>query len=172
MVNDGDSSNRERAVWGEAAVGHYSRSRAALGKEPTAAEDMAMALTACESGGRFVNSLLDGRCGVLSEDREIAEEVIEDVLTNVFHAADGTVTPELLLRAVAGGEDRAASVRAEAWQRLGSAQDVGWFLVAVRRALVTVHDLDADGMLESAVRRFRAEAEDERFALVAERRER
>ncbi|MFB7545053.1 MULTISPECIES: hypothetical protein [Streptomyces] len=170
MVGEGESSNRERAVWGEAAVGYYSRSREALGKEPTAIEDIAMALGACEMGGRFDDSMLDGRCGVLGEDREIAEEVIGDLLTNVFHAADGAVTPELLLNAVTGAEYREEAARAEAWRRLGRARPFGEFLAAVRQALVTVHDLDADGMLESAARMFHEEAEEERFALAAERR--
>jgi hypothetical protein len=170
MVGEGETSNRERAVWGEAALGYYSRSRAALGKEPTAVEDIAMALGACEVGGRFDDSQLDGRCGVLAEDREIAEEVIGDLLTNVFHAADGAVAPELLLNAVTGPEHRKESARTEAWRRLGPARPFGEFLAAVRQALVTVHDLDADGMLESAAEMFREEAEEERFALVAERR--
>ncbi|MEV7681561.1 hypothetical protein AB0O64_23850 [Streptomyces sp. NPDC088341] len=170
MVGEGETSNRERAVWGEAALGYYSRSRAALGKEPTAVEDIAMALGACEMGGRFDDSMLDGRCGVLGEDREIAEEVIGDLLTNVFHAADGAVVPELLLNAVTGAEHREESARAEAWRRLGPARPIGEFLAAVRQALVTVHDLDADGMLESAAQMFREEAEEERFALAAERR--
>ncbi|MFJ2278868.1 hypothetical protein ACIOEZ_32490 [Streptomyces sp. NPDC087866] len=170
MVGEGESSNRERAVWGEAAVGYYNRSREALGKEPTALEDIAMALGACEMGGRFDDSMLDGRCGVLGEDREIAEEVIGDLLTNVFHAADGAITPELLLNAVTGAEYREEAARAEAWRRLGQARPFGEFLAAVRQALVTVHDFDADGMLESAARMFHEEAEEERFALAAERR--
>ncbi|WP_435058487.1 hypothetical protein [Streptomyces sp. bgisy060] len=172
MVGDGETSNRERAVWGESALGFYSRSRAALGREPTAVEDIALALAACEVGGRFDDSLLDGRCGVLGEDREVAEEVIGDLLTNVFHAADGAVVPELLLNAVTGPEHRSESARAEAWRRLGRARPFGEFLAAVRQALVTVHDLDADGMLESAAESFRLEAEEERFALVADRRAR
>ncbi|WP_282795748.1 hypothetical protein [Streptomyces sp. CC224B] len=170
MVGEGETSNRERAVWGEAALGYYSRNRAALGKEPTALEDIAMALSACEVGGRFDDShLVSGCCGVLAEDREIAEEVIGDLLANVFHAADGVVTPELLLDAVTGPEHREESTRAEAWRRLGPGRPFGEFLTALRQALVTVHDLDADGMLESAAEMFRQEAEEERFALAAQR---
>ncbi|MFH8294998.1 hypothetical protein [Streptomyces sp. NPDC018059] len=171
MVGEGETSNRERAVWGEAALGYYGRSRAALGKEPTAVEDIMLALGACEVGGRFDDChLASGRCGVLAEDREIAEEVIGDLLANVFHAADGVVTPELLLEAVTGPEYREEPVRAEAWRRLGPGRPFGEFLAALRSALVTVHDLDADGMLESAAETFRQEAEEERFALASQRR--
>ncbi|MDJ0465017.1 hypothetical protein [Streptomyces sp. H27-C3] len=114
--------------------------------------------------------MLDGRCGVLSMDREIAEEVIRDLLTNVFHAADGAVAPELLLGAVTSPEQRTEAARAEAWRRLGRGRPFGEFLAAVCQALVTVHDLDADGMLESAAEMFRLEAEEERFGQVADLR--
>ncbi|TQE33037.1 hypothetical protein [Streptomyces ipomoeae] len=168
---DGEGSNLERAGWGQAAVDDYARRRAALGREPTGEEEVQMALAACAAGARFYPEERD-RAHLLGEDRELAEGVVLDLLANVLHAADGLVVPQLLVTAVAAVEQFDEQARTEDWRRLGPGRGFGEFLVAVRHALVTVHDLDFDGMLESAVQTFHEEAEEERFHRVAAERAR
>ncbi|MFD5451217.1 hypothetical protein [Streptomyces sp. NPDC127100] len=163
-------TNDTRADYGRIALEFYSEARAALGHEPDTAEDVELALAACAHGGGL------DRCEpVLAEDLrsegDWATEVCSDLVAHLFHAADGAVVPRLLLNAVSGPETRSEAAVAEAWAVLGKhGPEFARFLAAVRRFLVTVHDIDADELFEDARSIFEDEVEEERYAAAAARR--
>ncbi|MFC8570682.1 hypothetical protein ACFUIW_33495 [Streptomyces sp. NPDC057245] len=165
-----DVTNDTRADYGWTALEFYSEARTALGHEPDPAEDVELALAACAHGGS-----LDRLEPVLAEDLrkedDWATEVCSDLVSHLFHAADGAVVPRLLLDAVTDPETRSEAAIAEAWRVLGErGAEFARFLAAVRRLLVTVHDIDADDLFEDARRVFEDEVEEERYAAAAERR--
>ncbi|MER5302287.1 hypothetical protein ABT039_22895 [Streptomyces lasiicapitis] len=163
-------TNEDRAEYGRAALEHYEEARAALGREPAEHEDIELALAACAYGGSL-DRTERVEAKDLREETEWAVEVLGDLVSNLFHAADGMVIPRLLLDAVADPEGREEADRSEAWQRLGErGPRFARFLAAVRRTLVTLHDADADGLFEGSRSAFEEEAEEERYAARAAQR--
>lgn len=165
-----DVTNDTRADYGRAALEFYWEARAALGHEPDATEEVELALAACAHGGsldRFEPVLVED----LRSEKDWATEVCSDLVSNLFHAADGAVVPRLLLDAVTDPETRLEAAIAKAWAVLGErGEQFARFLAAVRRFLVTVHDIDANDLFEDARSIFEDEVEEERYAAVAERR--
>lgn len=170
VMLDGEITNEERAAYGQAALEHYEQARAALGHEPDEREETELVLAACAHGGSLDRTepvAVDD----LREDGEWAAEVFGDLAAHLFHTADGVVTPQLLLDAVTAPESRDKAAQAEAWRRLGErGPRFAAFLAAIRRTLVTVHDLDADGLFEDSRAVFEDEAEEERYRALAARR--
>ncbi|MCF1597716.1 hypothetical protein [Streptomyces muensis] len=168
-------TNEVRARYGRALLAYYDDARAALGHEPSAREDVGLVWAACARGGS--QDRWDAvRAEDLATEADWACEVLGDLVSNLFHAADGIVIPRLLLDAVAASESRGEAAwdeaaRTEAWRLLGErGPRFARLLIAMRRALLTVHDVDADGLFEGARSAFEDEVEEERYDAVAARR--
>ncbi|MEU3399533.1 hypothetical protein [Streptomyces filamentosus] len=162
-------TNVDRAGYGRETLEHYEQGRAALGREPDEREEARLVMAACAYGGSL-DRWDPVKAMDLQEDTEWALEVIGDLVCDLFHTADGTVTPQLLLDAVPAPGCVGETALVESRKRLGE-RGVRFadFLAAVRRALVTVHDLDADELFERAKGNFEEEVEEERYNAAAAR---
>ncbi|MDX3165853.1 hypothetical protein PV516_18885 [Streptomyces scabiei] len=168
-------TNEVRARYGRALLAYYDRARAALGHDPDLREDVGLVWTACALGGSQ-DRWDPVHAEDLARDADWACEVLGDLVSNLFHAADGVVIPRLLLDAVAASESRGQAAwdeaaRAEAWRLLGErGPRFARLLISMRRALLTVHGVDADGLFDGARNAFEDEVEEERYDAVAARR--
>ncbi|WP_333746012.1 hypothetical protein [Streptomyces sp. IBSBF 2950] len=168
-------TNEVRARYGRTLLEQYDRARATLGHEPSPSEDIGLVWAACAAGGSQ-DRWDPVRAEDLATDADWACEVLGDLVSNLFHTVDGAVIPRLLLDAVAASECRGEAAwdeeaRTEAWRLVGERGGrIARLLIAMRRALLTVHDVDADGLFDGARDVFEDEVEEERYNAVGTRR--
>ncbi|MFJ2752668.1 hypothetical protein [Streptomyces sp. NPDC087297] len=164
------TTNDERAREGQAALEYYERGRAALNRTPDKQDETELALTAAAHFGdqqRDIPITVE----VLRADREEAVTVFLDLISDLFHAADGAVPPRLLIDAVLAEETMTPADVTYTWSRLTpEARRYAAFLAAVGRAAAACHDVYVQDLLEEGRAVFEDEAEEERYKRLNSRR--
>ncbi|MFD5883853.1 hypothetical protein [Streptomyces yangpuensis] len=157
------TTNADRAREGQDALEHYESGRAALGRTPADQDEVDLALaSAARFGNRERDILITVE--VLRADREEAVSVFLDLISGLFHAADGAAPPRLLIDTVLAEETMLPADVLYTWSRLSSvARRYAAFLAAIAKAAVASHDVYAQDLMEEARACFEDEAEEERY---------
>ncbi|MFD6534979.1 hypothetical protein [Streptomyces goshikiensis] len=166
------TTNDERAREGQAALEHYERERAALGRTPDKQDETELALAAAAAHFGDQQRDIPITVEVLRADREEAVTVFLDLISNLFHAADGAAPPRMLIDTVLAEETMLPADVTATWSRLSpEARRYAAFLAAVGQAAASCHDVYAQDLLEEGRAVFEDEAEEERYNRLTSRRE-
>ncbi|MFZ3475326.1 hypothetical protein ACODT3_42520 [Streptomyces sp. 4.24] len=164
------TTNEDCVQEGLRALAHYESGRAALGRTPERDEDVELALAASAHIG---DQQQDTHITVASlrTDRDEAVTVFSDLISNLFHAADGIVPPRMLIDTVLAEETMTPADVAYTWARLTpEARRYAVFLAAVGHAAAASHDLYVQDLLEEGRAVFEDEVEEERYKRLNARR--
>lgn len=164
------TANENLAREGRIALEHYETARAALGRTPDHQEDADRALaTAAHFGDR--QQTFPVTTEVLRADRDLALSVFHDLISDLFHTADGIVPPRMLIDTVLAEETMTPADVADAWDRLTpEARRYAALLAAVGNTATACHDAYVQDLLEEARAVFEEEAEEERYGQLNLRR--